>query len=153
VAVGSGVEFGGVVGTGVGVAVGVGVGVAPTAVGVTFGVGVGATVGGSGAVGQPWSSGLNGVGVADGVGTGVGAGVAVGLPLTAGEGVAVGTGVGVTTYGVYEGHGGAEASGAECVAEIPREIATATAPTRIVTTKVIAPHSRRIGFMQRPTCQ
>jgi hypothetical protein len=147
------VELGGVVGTAVGATVGTAVGVAPTAVGVTLGVGVGATVGGSGAVGQPWSSGLNGVGVAVGAGTGVGAGVAVGLPLTAGEGVAVGTGLGVTTYGVYVGHGGADASGAECVAEIPSEIATAIAPTRIVTTKVIAPHSRRIGFMQHPTCR
>ena len=36
------------------------------------------------------------------------------------------------------------------MAEIPREIATATAPTRIVTTKVIAPHSRRSAFMRRP---
>ena len=136
------------VGTGVGVGVGAGVGVAPTAVGLVLGVGVGDALGGSGGVGQPCSSGLNGVGLAIGVGTGVGVGVAVGVvfPLVVGFGVAVGTGVGVTTYGVYVGQGAADGMGVPWAAEIPREIATATAPTRMVTTKVTAPHSRRSAF-------
>jgi hypothetical protein len=121
----------------VGAAVGgAGVGVVPGT-----GVGVGARVGGSGAVGQLASAGLKGVG--EGVGDGVGVGV--GEVRTA-----VADGVGVTSYGVYEGQGSSVAAGGAWAPAITSEIATAIAPTSTVTTKVIAPHSRRNALMRQP---
>ena len=100
-------------------AVGAGVGVVPG-----LGVGVGLAVGGNGGVGQPARAGLKGVGE----------GVA--------EGVVDADGVGVVAYGVYEGHVGRGVGGGACAPETTSEMATAIAPSRTVTTKVTAPHSR-----------
>ncbi len=127
----------------VGVGAGVAVGEPP---GDTDGVGV--EGGRAGAVGQLARAGLKAVGL--GVGTAdVADGLALTLPCADGDvlgealGLAVGTGVGVTTYGVYDGHGGSGGTGGWCDPVSTSEMATATAPMRTVRTNVIAPHSRR----------
>ena len=118
-------------------------------------MGVGACVGGSGGVAQLASAGLNGVadGVGDGVAVALGDALAAGLAeaLAVAELVGVAAAVGVTTYGVYEGHGSRVAEGGAWAPAITREMATAIAPTSTVTTKVIAPHSRRNELMRRPS--
>ena len=123
--------------------------------GVVAGVAVGVAVGGSGGVGQFASAGLKTVG--DGVGIGVagvpadavGAGPEVTLRVGVGLGVGVGVGdaVGVSTYGVYEGHWASCGLAGACCPATMSEMATATAPTSTVATKVKAPHSRRSTFM------
>ena len=91
-----------------------------------------------------------GVGVVGFPATAVGVAPEVPLGVGVGSGVAVGDGVGVSTYGVYDGHLASGGLAGACWPATISEMATATAPTSTVATKVTAPHSRRSTFMRAP---
>lgn len=143
---------GGAVGVGAGAGAGVGVGT-DEPVGVAPGARdcVGVDRGRAGAVGQLARAGLNGTGVgvvatgaADGLAPAVVPGLAAGRGVALGA--AVGTALGVVTYGVKEGQVGSGGMGGVCAPSMTSEMATTTAPMITVSTKVIAPHSRRKRF-------
>lgn len=118
--------------------------------------GAGVAGGRTGAVGQLASAGSKAAGVGVGLTAAAealaeldGAGEREAPPVREGVGLALGDGTAVATYGVYEGHGGSGGTGGACAPVITSEAATATAPTSTVSTKVIAPHSRRNRFTRR----